>query len=137
MVELAEKDVCGEAEAAEAPPLAPGVASIDREHLARMTDGERDLEREVLKLYATQATILLERILSGALPARAVAALAHTLSGSSRGIGAWAVAEAAAALEADEAQGRDPAAAVARLHAAVRCAQREIAELVRASDNAA
>jgi hypothetical protein len=117
-----------------APPLAPAAAAIDRAHLARMTHGERDLEREVLQLYLTQADLLLGRMLRadmGPMQAAAVAALAHTLNGSSRGIGAWQVADAAAAVEADAAQGRDVAAAVERLVSAVRAAQVHIAELVR------
>lgn len=119
---------------ADAPPLVPGAPAIDRAHLARMTHGERDLEREVLHLYATQAGLLLNRMLAepkGRLSVAAVAALAHTLSGSSRGIGAWEVAAAAASLEADVAQGRDIAASVARLTQAIRTAQNTIAELLR------
>jgi hypothetical protein len=121
--------------AAEAPPLAPAApAEIDRVHLARMTHGERDLEREVLQLYATQADILLGRMLRedmGQLPPAAVAALAHILTGSSRGIGAWQVADAAAAVEADAADGRDVAASVQRLASAIRAAQVDIVELMR------
>ena len=114
---------------ADAPPLAPAEPAIDRAHLARMTHGERDLEREVLQLYATQADMLLGRMAQSS-PA-AVGALAHTLSGSSRGIGAWRVADAAAAVEADAAQGRDPAASVERLASAIRATRVHIVELVR------
>jgi hypothetical protein len=57
--------------------------------------------------------------------------LAHTLNGSSRGVGAWEVAEAAAGLETDAAAGRDIAASVERLAAAIRVAQAAGAELVR------
>ena len=91
-------------DAADAPPLAPGEPAIDRAHLARMTHGERDLEREVLQLFATQADLLLGAHAAGSPPA-AVGALAHTLNGSARGIGAWQVADAAAAVEADAADG--------------------------------
>lgn len=116
-------------------PLAPAApAAIDRAHLARMTHGERDLEREVLKLYATQADILLGRLLRGDLgpSSPAVAAVAHTLCGSSRGVGAWQVADAAAAVEADVAEGRDTAASVERLACAIRAVQADIAALMRA-----
>jgi HPt (histidine-containing phosphotransfer) domain-containing protein len=140
MAELADKgartgtDIAPDATVA-APPLAPTAApAIDRAHLSRMTHGERDLEREVLQLYATQADLLLDRMLQregDRALAAAVAALAHTLNGSSRGIGAWHVADAAAAIEADAAQGRDIAAALARLASAVRTAQAEIVELTR------
>jgi hypothetical protein len=115
----------------DAPPLAPPEPAIDRAHLARMTHGERDLEREVLQLYATQADLLLGRMAQSS-PA-AIGALAHTLNGSSRGIGAWQVADAAAAVEADAADGRDTTASVERLASAIRAAQVHIAELVRES----
>ena len=71
--------------------------TIDDEHLARMTLGDRSLEREVLQIFARQAALMLERI-AGAAPASAAAA-AHTLKGSARGIGAWRVAKAAERLE--------------------------------------
>lgn len=132
MAQLAAKDGRVEIDiAADAPPLAPCESAIDRTHLARMTNGERDLECEVLQLYATQADLLLGRM--GQASPAAVSALAHTLCGSSRGIGAWQVADAASAVEVDAAQGRDTEAAVARLASAVRAAQRQIAQLVRAN----
>ena len=111
------------------PPLAPGDAAIDRGHLARMTHGERDLEREVLQLFAMQVDLLLGRM-HGAAPA-AAAAMAHTLSGAARSIGAWKIAEAAAGVEAEASAGGDPAPAVKRLWGAAREAQAEIADLMR------
>ena len=135
MAQLAAKDGrVGLDTAVDAPPLAPSQPArfepaIDRAHLARMTHGERDLECEVLQLYATQADLLLARM-DPASPA-AVGALAHTLCGSSRGVGAWQVADAAAAVEVDAAQGRDTAASVARLASAIRAAQVHIVELIR------
>lgn len=77
-----------------APPLAP---VLDLAHLARMTVGDRSLEREVLALFDLQADTLLARMASQ--EPRVVAALAHTLAGSASGIGAWKVAAAAAAVE--------------------------------------
>ena len=79
------------------PAREPISNSIDQVHLERMTLGDRDLEREVLAIFARQTAMTLERIV-GAGPARAAAA-AHTLKGSARGIGAWRVAEAAERLE--------------------------------------
>lgn len=78
------------------PSLVPDSASIDLDHLRRMTLGDRSLEREVLTLFERQAAQLLTRL--AALPADA-AALAHTLKGSARGIGAFAVADAAEHFE--------------------------------------
>jgi HPt (histidine-containing phosphotransfer) domain-containing protein len=80
-----------------APPLAPVEQPIDLSHLARMTLGDRSLEREVLQLFDRQAAMLLTRMRQSC-PA-VVAACAHTLKGSSRGIGAWRVASAAEAVE--------------------------------------
>ena len=84
-------------EANSSPPLAPIATPIDREHLSRMTLGERELEREVLALFDRQADLLLARMRKG--EQSVAAAAAHTLKGSARGIGAWRVANAAETLE--------------------------------------
>jgi HPt (histidine-containing phosphotransfer) domain-containing protein len=78
------------------PPLVPDHAAIDLEHLRRMTLGEPELERQVLDMFRTQTAELVVRL--KAMPADA-AALAHTLKGSSRAIGAFEVGNAAQALE--------------------------------------
>ena len=62
-----------------------------------MTLGDPGLEREVLGLFDQQVGILLARM-SEETP-RVAAALAHTMIGSARGVGAWKVAAAAEALE--------------------------------------
>jgi hypothetical protein len=62
-----------------------------------MTMGEKRLEAEVLALFDRQAGVLLARMKRA--PPEAAAALAHTLSGSARGIGAWEVASAAQEVE--------------------------------------
>jgi HPt (histidine-containing phosphotransfer) domain-containing protein len=112
---------------AEAAPHA--MAAIDRAHLARMTYGDRDLEREVLRLFATQTDLLLGRM-SAASPA-VVSAMAHTLAGSAQSIGAWQFAEAATAVETAAAAGRDMVPPLARLSAAAREAQVAVADLLR------
>jgi HPt (histidine-containing phosphotransfer) domain-containing protein len=113
------------------PKLASLERPIDLVHLARMTLGERSLEREVLQLFDRQAMILLARM--QAAPVEAVPALAHTLKGSARAIGAGQVARAA---EAVEFLNRDDAAALARalndLGAATAQARSFIADLLRA-----
>jgi len=78
------------------PPLAPDDGPIDFEHLARMTLGDSGLECEVLTMFVAQSAGLLDRLT--ALPPEA-GNLAHTLKGSARAIGAFAVAEAASRLE--------------------------------------
>jgi HPt (histidine-containing phosphotransfer) domain-containing protein len=114
-----------------APPLDPGQEVIDLAHLARMTLGERELEREILQLFDVQAGMLISRMTSET--PKAVAGFAHTLAGSASGIGAWKVAEAAEALErlASRPGPASLTAAVNRLGAAVEQAQSAIAELLR------
>jgi HPt (histidine-containing phosphotransfer) domain-containing protein len=110
---------------------ASGERPIDLVHLARMTLGERSLEREVLQLFDRQAMLLIARM--QAAPAGALASLAHTLKGSARAIGAGSVARTA---ETVELMGTDNAADLARalaaLGAAIEEARAYIAELLRA-----
>ena len=113
------------------PPLAPAGRAIDLVHLSRMTLGDRALEREVLGLFARQMTMLMERI-ETAQP-QVAAAAAHTLKGSATGIGAFAIARAAAELEAG-AKSDDSATRsenIATLRTAMCDARSEIAEFLR------
>ncbi len=71
---------------------------VDLVHLSRQAMGDKDLENEVLRLYAHQADICVEQLKS-AENARAWLEAAHALKGSARGIGAWTVAEDAAVAE--------------------------------------
>jgi uncharacterized protein YceH (UPF0502 family) len=114
----------------DAPPLAPHMA-LDVVHLARMTLGERTVEREVLELFDRQAAMLLQRMV--AEPPKVVAAFAHTLCGSARGIGAWKVAEAAEAVERCASQNAAVglSGAVERLRTAVEEARAAIVEHLR------
>jgi HPt (histidine-containing phosphotransfer) domain-containing protein len=113
-----------------AASAASGERPIDLVHLARMTLGERSLEREVLQLFDRQATLLLTRMQTA--PASALSSLAHTLKGSARAIGAGGVARAAETVElmgaGDEAALR---CALAALGAAIDEARTFIAELLR------
>jgi len=77
---------------------AAGEPAIDVAHLSRMTLGDHALEREVLALFDRQIEALIARM--GELEPSGVAALAHTLKGSARGVGAWSMARAAEAVEA-------------------------------------
>lgn len=104
----------------------PGAAVIDLGHLARMTFGDRSLEREVLQLFDRQAELLLARMRSGAPPA--IGALAHTLRGSASGIGADNVAQAAQAVE--QAGNAERLAAMDALDAAIVEARAAIAKLL-------
>jgi HPt (histidine-containing phosphotransfer) domain-containing protein len=112
------------------PPLAPDDGPIDVEHLRRMTLGDIGLEHEVLAMFAAQSAKLLDTLAT--LPAEA-GALAHTLKGSAKAIGAFAVAEAAALLEAVLADRGDPSEALAELGDAVALARTAIDAMLRRS----
>lgn len=114
-----------------APPLSPAEPAIDLCHLSRMTLGDRELEREVLRLFGLQSDLLLEKMRHSAPVV--VGAHAHTLKGSARGIGAWKVARSAEEAES-AAQAGDLVAlarALAGLRLAVAEARATIADLLR------
>jgi HPt (histidine-containing phosphotransfer) domain-containing protein len=109
--------------------LERGERPIDLVHLARMTLGDRSLEREMLQLFVRQAAVLLDRM--EAADPDSVPSLAHTLRGSAQSLGAWRVA---AAAEAVERAADDDALARARasLRAAVEETRSLITDLLRA-----
>jgi HPt (histidine-containing phosphotransfer) domain-containing protein len=110
------------------PPLAPLDHPLDLDHLARMTLGDAELDHEVLAMFAEQSTRLIATM--AALPADA-SALAHKLKGSARGIGAFAVADAAAHLECAIRTNDHPSRAFAELKEAVAEAQSAIEAILR------
>ena len=111
-------------------PAAPAhEPAIDRIHLHRMTLGDHGLEREVLALFDRQIDLLIDRM--RAVDASCIPALAHTLKGSARGVGAWPVARAAEAVEA--AAPAELAPAVAALAEAAGEARAAIAEILHAA----
>ncbi|MBA4038019.1 MAG: histidine kinase [Bradyrhizobium sp.] len=112
------------------PPLVPDDGPIDFEHLQRMTLGDAGLEQEVLAMFSAQAARLVSTL--AAMPSDA-AALAHTLKGSARAIGAFAVAEAASRLEAVIGSGSDAGSSLAELGDAVSLTQAAIEAVLRRS----
>lgn len=112
------------------PPLAPDDGPLDFDHLKRMTLDDAGLEHEVLAMFAAQSAKLIGTL--AALPADA-SALAHTLKGSARAIGAFGVADAAARLEAGLASGADPSHLLAELGEAVAQARTAIEAILRRS----
>jgi HPt (histidine-containing phosphotransfer) domain-containing protein len=112
------------------PPLAPDDGPIDLDHLARMTLGDAGLEREVLAMFSAQAASLIGALAT--LPPEA-GALAHTLKGSARAIGAFAVAAAAEDLEAAMRSGCDPSHALAELDEAIALARSAVDAMLRRS----
>jgi HPt (histidine-containing phosphotransfer) domain-containing protein len=81
-----------------------------------MTLGDASLEREVLAMFSAQAIRLIGTFAT--LPSDA-GALAHTLKGSARAIGAFGVADAAGHLEAAIQNGDDLSEALTELNDAV------------------
>ena len=112
------------------PPLAPDDGPIDVDHLGRMTLGDAGLEREVLAMFAAQAASLIVALAT--MPEDA-GALVHTLKGSARAIGAFAVADASERLEAVMRDGESPAAALTDLEDAVAKARTAVDAILRRS----
>jgi HPt (histidine-containing phosphotransfer) domain-containing protein len=112
------------------PPLAPDDGPIDTGHLERTTLGDAVLTREVLAMFSAQATGLIGRL--ECLPSDAPA-LAHTLKGSARAIGAFRVADAAEGVETAIRNGADVAEGLAGLKAAVAEARAAIDVILRRS----
>jgi HPt (histidine-containing phosphotransfer) domain-containing protein len=112
------------------PPLVPDDGPIDLDHLKRMTLGDESLEREVLAMFSAQSVSLIGAL--AALPAEA-REIVHTLQGSARAIGAFAVADAAVSLETALKNGDDPTEPLAELKDAVAQARTAIDVLLRRS----
>lgn len=92
---------------------------LDLVHLAKYTLGDRGLESELLGLFRAQASIYVARLEEVATGGEWKDA-AHSLKGSARGLGAWALgdlAETAEALAYDDAGAR--ATAIHRIRAAI------------------
>ncbi len=112
------------------PPLAPDDGPIDFAHLSRMTLGDPALECEVLTMFLAQSARMLDQL--ARLPPEA-GSIAHTLKGSARAIGAFAVAEAAARLEVAAGEAGSAAVALEGLRDAVAEAQGAIEVFLRRS----
>jgi HPt (histidine-containing phosphotransfer) domain-containing protein len=82
----------------EARRLGGGAKPVDLVYLSRQTMGDPGLEAEVLRIFLTQARVCLEAW-KQALNDAARKEAAHALKGSARAIGAFALADHAAAAE--------------------------------------
>ncbi len=103
---------------------------IDLVHLSQQTAGDRELELELLGLFADQCVRMLATIRSA--PAADGCDAAHTLKGAARAVGAWAVADAAEKVEASLSR-RKVAEGYGELAVAADEARAEIARLLKAA----
>ena len=76
----------------------PGERPVDLVHLSKYTLGDAALEAELLGLFRTQAALYCDRLGQVADP-EDWPAVVHTLKGSARAIGAWALGDMAARVE--------------------------------------
>jgi HPt (histidine-containing phosphotransfer) domain-containing protein len=76
-------------------------AVIDLEHLARYTGGDVALNAEILRLFETQTSELVAslRTILDARDEKSWKEVTHTIKGAARGVGAFAMADAAAQCE--------------------------------------
>jgi HPt (histidine-containing phosphotransfer) domain-containing protein len=74
---------------------------VDIDHLSRYTGGDEALNAEVLRLFDSQTSELVDRLrtILDARDAKAWKEVTHTLKGAARGVGAFPFADAAAAAE--------------------------------------
>jgi HPt (histidine-containing phosphotransfer) domain-containing protein len=98
------------------PLPAASACPVDLDHLRRMTLGDQALEREVLGMFLKQSGRVLDQLAEMSSEA---SALAHTLKGSARAIGAFRVADSAAAVEDAVRKGGDLASPLGALADAV------------------
>lgn len=95
---------------------------FDQEHFRHMTGGDRDLQVEILGLFRAQAQ-LWSRLLIPDAPVHTWRDAAHSLKGSARGLGLWALAEACETAEAmaksGVREGRLVSQQLQRVHAAL------------------
>lgn len=109
---------------------------IDLVHLSKFTMGDKDLEREVLNLFAIQSSLYLDR-LREANDDRAWLEAVHTLKGSATGIGAWRVVNYASEVERLEGASRHAVSveAIEELSQSVKEVNQYIHDLMTPSDN--
>ena len=76
----------------------PSERPLDLVHLSKYTFGDRSLEAELMGLFRSQAGVYISR-LEAAANAKDWRDAAHSLKGSARGLGAWALADLAEEAE--------------------------------------
>ena len=82
--------------------MAKGEPPVDIDHLNRYTSGDCALNEEILRLFDVQCRQMIERLealATGQSDAKSWRETTHTLKGAARGIGAFALGNAAAEAE--------------------------------------
>lgn len=79
---------------------------VDLVHLARQSLGDRSLECEILNLFRSQSQLYIDRLAHAKTDEERKMA-SHTILGSARGIGAWAVAAEAEKVELSKNSTKD------------------------------
>ncbi|MBI1251589.1 MAG: hypothetical protein GC189_08970 [Alphaproteobacteria bacterium] len=97
-------------------------AILDRDHFGAMTGDDAALQAEIVALFRAQAELWM-RLLVVDAPVQTWRDAAHTLKGSARGLGLWALADACERAEwlgrSGETDGREIAAGLAQARAAL------------------
>lgn len=76
---------------------APRTRPVDLAHLTKQTLGDRALEQEILQLFVHQAVAARVQFPLATTPERL--RIAHSLKGSARGVGAFAIADCVCDIE--------------------------------------
>jgi HPt (histidine-containing phosphotransfer) domain-containing protein len=98
--------------------MAKSEQSVDIEHLNTYTGGDYALNEEILCLFATQCREMigtLESLATGEADAKSWRETTHMLKGAARGIGAFALGNAAAQAEKAGGESQGAIIAVAQL----------------------
>jgi chemotaxis protein histidine kinase CheA len=107
---------------------------FDRPHFAMMTGGDAELQAEIVEIFRVQAQ-LWARLLIPDAPTPIWRDAAHTVKGSARGLGLWALAEACEHAEdlgkAGAVEGAMVQSALGRVRARLDEALEEIAAVTR------
>jgi HPt (histidine-containing phosphotransfer) domain-containing protein len=109
-----------------------GVQLFDRDHFSHMTGQDEALQREILGLFRDQCG-LWSRLLIAEAPVHTWRDAAHTLKGSARGLGLWALAEACETAEQLAQSGMKDGPMVAHELARVRARLEEALAVVDAT----
>ncbi|HEY4265732.1 MAG TPA: Hpt domain-containing protein [Micropepsaceae bacterium] len=107
---------------------------VDLDHLDRYTGGDRAINQEILRLFDDQcreSLAMLEYLAQGSGDSQSWREIAHRLKGAARGIGAFALGDAAAVAEKTAPE--EALAVLERLRDDAAAVHNLIAEFLKAS----